>query len=135
MHRRKMLWECHEKARFISCRTQFSVCFMMPSVKIVLEPAPGPSVCTDAGFAALGAARSGTSDIHHRKPGVCGEHDLDNSLIGYRAAESELFGFLIQQGWVCVISRATSQGRCQKFTTGVWTGPSGDVKSISLKSS
>ena len=45
MYLRKMLWECHEKARFISCRAQFSVCFMMPSVKIVLESAPGPSVC------------------------------------------------------------------------------------------
>ena len=112
-----MRWECHEKACFISCRTQLSVCFILPNVKIiVLESAPGPSLCTDAGFAALGAARSGTSDIDHRKPGVCGVHDLDNTLIGYRAVESELFGFLIQQGWLCHFPSDKSRSKvCEIF--------------------
>ena len=115
-YRRKMRWECYEKACFISCGAQFSVCFMMSSVKIVLESTPGPSVCTHAGFAALGAARSGTSDIDHRKPGVCGVHDLDNSLIGYRAVESELFGFLIQQGWMCHFPSDKSSTKVCEFS-------------------
>ena len=96
-----MRWECHEKAYFISYRTRFSVYFITPRVSIVQEVAPRPSVCTDAGSAALGAARSDVSDIDHRKPGVCGVYDLDNQLNGNRAVESELFGLLIQQSWVC----------------------------------
>ena len=76
--------------------------------------------------AALGAARSGTSDIDHRKPGVCGVHDLDNKLIGYRAVESELFGFPIQQCWVRHFPSDKSRTKvCEIFYR----------ESISLKSS
>ena len=45
----KKYWECRSQARFISCRAQFSVCFKMPSVKIIVpESAPGPFVSIQA---------------------------------------------------------------------------------------